>query len=222
MKNLEDMLRERVGGDQRAATAVIDVRGDSVRILLGAIGNLGRIVIGVEGDDVRVITPTREQISDAAEADEAGEGDATNVRRIPDLEAGEFVDDRDPLYPGENPLDAVARIESEGLHGRQAEAVTATTGIAYSAPVDTGVTGDDAPAGSSEIKNPVDTGGEGSGESGGGEGDEKKPEAIDHKAHNLNDLKKIAQDEGVELAASDNTKAEIAAAINAKRGIAAE
>ena len=226
MQTLEDILRERVGGDSRAATAVIQTRRsaedrgapDAVRIVLGAVGGLGKIVLGIEGNDVKVLYPSQEQIDRAAEAAEGGEGDATNVRRIPDVAAGEYVDDRDPLKPGENPLDAPARIEADGLSPRQPETVSTTAGIASTMPVDTGVQGDSAPAGASEIKNPQD----GADGVGSGDGDGNKPEAINPKDHSLDDLKAIAKKEGAELKASDNTKAEIAAAINRKRGAAAE
>lgn len=220
MKTLEDMFRERMGGDSRAANAVIDVRKEGVRILLGAVGNLGRIILGVEGDEVKVLFPTKEQLAEADEAEEAGEGDATNVRRIPDIAAGEFVDDRDPLKPGENPLDAPARIENEGLSARQPEAVTATTGVFSTMPVDTSVAGDGAPAGSSEVKNPQD-GGEGVGSNGGAQdGNDGKPAAVNPDAQSKDELLALAKAEGVEVKSGD-TKAAIASAINAKRGEAA-
>lgn len=207
MQTLEDILRARTGGsDSRAATALIEARKEGLRIILGAVGGLGKIVIGVDGDDVSVLYP-----SAAADAAESGEGDATNVRRPPDLAAGEYVDDRNPLKPGENPADAPARIEAEGLSPRQPETVSTTTGIASAIPAETGVAGDGAPAGASEVKNPAE----------GGEGGGDQPEAVDPDAFSKDDLIALAGKEGAEIKSND-TKAEIAAAINAKRGIAAK
>ncbi|XHE14366.1 hypothetical protein PCC82_06430 [Agrobacterium deltaense] len=249
MKTLQDMLLERVvAGDQRAAHAVIDVRGGNVRILLGAIGDLGRIILSVDDNDVRVLYPAppeTEQGSDAA--DEEGTGE----RRPVDIAAGEFVDDRDPLKPGENPLDAEARIEAEGLNARQPEAVSTTTAIAGAVPPEAGEADGE---GLSEIKNPQgdsngDAGngdGEKSGDGAGGEpekdaggegGDGQnanlkdepesnlkgapKAETIDPTAMTKDQLLALAEKEGVAVN-SGATKAELASAINAKRGEAAK
>ncbi|UYZ08557.1 hypothetical protein CFBP5507_06025 [Agrobacterium salinitolerans] len=250
MKTLQDLLLERVvGGDQRAAHAVIDVRGGNVRILLGAIGDLGRIILSVDDNDVRVLYPAppeTDQGSDAA--DEEGTGE----RRPVDIAAGEFVDDRDPLHPGENPLDAEARIAAEGLNARQPEAVSTTTAVTGAVASEAGEAGGD---GLSEIKNPQ---GEGNGDDdasdddadqsgddaggepekgAGGEGDEsqKAPkdepesnlkgepniEAIDPTSMTKDQLLALAEKEGAAVS-SGATKAEIAAAINEKRGEAAK
>ncbi len=233
MKTLEEMLRERAGGDQRASVAAIDVQRSRVRILLGAIGNLGRIILSVEGNDVKVVYPVPEEAEDAADA---AYDDETGERRPVDIPAGEFVDDRDPLHPGENPLDAVARIEAEGLNARQAEAVSTTTAVTGAVVSEAG--GD----GLSEIKNPQgdgngddddagdddaglsgdDAGDEGNDSNDGGDDpkDEPKAEAIDPSSMTKDQLLALAEKEGVAVNGSA-TKAEIASAINAKRGAAA-
>lgn len=248
MKTLEEMLRERAGGDQRASVAAIDVQRSRVRILLGAIGNLGRIILSVEGDEVKVVYPVPEEAEDAAEAGDDGE---TGERRSVDINAGEFVDDRDPLHPGENPLDAVARIEAEGLNARQAEAVSTTTAIAGAVPPEAGEAGGE---GLSEIKNPQgasngdagnddgeksgdDAGGELEKDAGGEDGDGQNANLKDEPESNLKDAPKaetidptsmtkdqllaVAEKEGVAVNGGA-TKAEIASAINAKRGEAAK
>lgn len=248
MKTLQDMLLERVvAGDQRAAHAVIDVRGGNVRILLGAIGDLGRIILSVHDNDVRVLYPAPAEANQVADADD---DEATGERRPVDIVAGEFVDDRDPLRPGENPFDAVTRIEAEGLNARQAEAVSTTTAIAGAGAPEAGEAGGD---GVSEIKNPQDASngdagnddGEKSGDdagsepekdAGGEDGDGQKANLKDEPESNLKDapnaeaidpasmtkdqLLALAEKEGVTVNGSA-TKAEIAAAINAKRGSAA-
>lgn len=239
MKTLEEMLRERAGGDQRASVAAIDVQRSRVRILLGAIGNLGRIILSVEGDEVKVVYPVSGEAEAAANTGDEGE---TGERRPVDIAAGEFVDDRDPLHPGENPLDAVARIEAEGLNARQAEAVSTTTAVTGADVSEGGEAGGD---GLSEIKNPHgdgkgDTGDEGADKSGddaggepgndaGGEGDENngddpkdepKVEEVDPTSMTKDQLLALAEKEGVAVNGSA-TKAEIAAAINAKRGATA-
>jgi hypothetical protein len=244
MKTLQDLLLERVvAGDQRAAHAVIDVRGGNVRILLGAIGDLGRIILSVDDNDVRVLYPAppeTDQLSDAADAEGAGE------RRPVDIAAGEFVDDRDPLHPGENPLDAVARIEAEGLNARQPEAVSTTTAVPGAVVSEAGEAGGD---GLSEIKNPQGegigdddasdddadqsghdaggepekgAGGEGNDDGNGGDDlkDEPKIEAIDPTSMTKDQLLALAEKEGAAVN-SGATKADIAAAINEKRGAAA-
>jgi len=240
MKTLEEMLRERAGGDQRASVAAIDVQRSRVRILLGAIGNLGRIILSVEGDEVKVVYPVSEEAEAAADAGEDGE---TGERRPVDIAAGEFVDDRDPLHPGENPLDAVSRIEAEGLNARQAEAVSTTTAVAGAVAQDAGEAGGD---GLSEIKNPQgegngdageddadksgddagdepeDKAGDGGGENNGNDPkDEPKVEEVDPSSMTKDQLLALAEKEGVAVN-SGATKAEIASAINAKRGEAAK
>ncbi|XOK12627.1 hypothetical protein ACI6PO_06275 [Agrobacterium tumefaciens] len=244
MRTLQDLLLERVvAGDQRAAHAVIDVRGGNVRILLGAIGDLGRIILSVDDNDVRVLYPTPAEPEQVADADD---DEATGERRPVDIAAGEFVDDRDPLKPGENPLDAVARIEAEGLNARQPEAVSTTTAVTGAVVSEDGEDGGD---GLSEIKNPQgdgnsdgegdagdddgdksgddagsepekDTGNEGDANNSDGPKDEPKAEAIDPSSMTKDQLLALAETEGVTVNGSA-TKAEIAAAINAKRGAAA-
>lgn len=59
MKTLQQLLAARVGGDLRAANAVVDVRGDKVRIILGAVGDHPRIVLGIEGDKIKTILPAK-------------------------------------------------------------------------------------------------------------------------------------------------------------------
>lgn len=238
MRTLQDLLLERVvAGDQRAAHAVIDVRGGNVRILLGAIGDLGRIILSVDDNDVRVLYPAPAEPDQVADADD---DEATSERRPVDLIAGEFVDDRDPLHPGENPLDAIARIEADGLNARQPEAVSTTTAVTGAAVPEAGEDGGD---GLSEIKNPQDGGngddGDKSGDDAGGEHgnnaggegnddsnsgddpkDELKVEEVDPASMTKDQLLALAEKEGVTVNGSA-TKAEIAAAINAKRGVAA-
>lgn len=239
MRTLQDLLLERVvAGDHRAAHAVIDVRGGNVRILLGAIGDLGRIILSVDDNDVRVLYPAPAEPDQVADADD---DEATSERRPVDNAAGEFVDDRDPLKPGENPLDAVSRIEAEGLNARQPEAVSTTTAIAGAVPPVAGEAGGD---GLSEIKNPQDNGngddGDKSGDDAGGEHgndaggegnddsnsgddpkDEPKVEEVDPASMTKDQLLALAEKEGVAVTGGA-TKAEIASAINAKRGEAAE
>lgn len=246
MTTLQEMLKARFGGDQRAANAVIDVRGDQVRILFGTVGNNGRIILGVDGDTVSVLYPKQSEEAEGDDAADAADNGESGERRPPDREAGEFVDDRDPLQPGENPADAVARLAAEGENGRQAETVSTTTGIGTATLSDAGIGAPGAePEGSSEIKNPDAgteagaggdngaSGGDGSAAgvsaaNGGGTGEnagattnvtvgDAGAKAIDPDDHSKDDLLALAKKEGVEVKASE-TKAEIAAAINKARG----
>jgi hypothetical protein len=204
---LQEMLAERARSDQRAMNAVVDARGNLVRILFGEVGKHSRIALRVEGDNVTIIGP---KPTEAGE--EAADGEDAGVRRPVNIDAGEFVDDRDPLHPGENPVDAAARIATEGTDQRQAEAVSDTTAVSTTTASQTGIGAEGGvPEGASEIKNPQP---EGASTDGAGDAVQK----INPEEHLKDELLKIAKDEGVTLAASDNTKAEIAAAINAKRG----
>lgn len=202
MKTLQEMLRERVGGDGRAATAVIDVRRDEVRLLFGAIGSLGRIILSVVGDEVHVISPARkDESAEAGEADSEADA-ATGVRRPVDIDAGEYVDSNTPLRPGENPADAPARIEAEGLSARQPEAVS-TTAIPVATVAGSGVLTDaqDREA-ASEIKN--------------AQPDVSAETSVDASSHSKEELVDLAKKRGVTVNAGD-TKAEIAVAINKAR-----
>lgn len=211
MKTLQEMLKERAGGD--AARAVVDVRGDRVRLLLGAVGNHPRIVLGVEGNSVKMLHPADSREAEAgSEAGDGGDEGATGVRRPVKIDDGEFVDDRDPLQPGESPQAALARIANEGENARQPETVSTTTAISTTTQQDAGIGGVnlDDPAGNSEIKNPV-----GDDAAGNGAGDAAAKD-VDPSDHTKDELVAMAKKDGVEHAANA-TKADIAAAINAKR-----
>ena len=208
MKTLQEMLRECVGGDGRAATAVIDVRRDEVRLLLGAVGQHGRIILSIEGDDVRVIYPDRsapneENVEAASDVDVE-----TGVRRPVDIDAGEFVDSNNPLRPGENPADAPARIEAEGLSARQPEAVSTTTALDGTTGTAVDAAPDSTPAAASEVKNPQPS----------GSATATLP-PIDPASHSKEELLEIAKNAGIAINPSEN-KAAIAAAINDKRSAA--
>lgn len=162
--SLQDLLKTRQSGDARALNAVIDIQGDRVRILLGAIGALPRVILGVEGDEITLISPA----PDAPE-NEPGDGaadhpelDANGVpipKRPPNTEAGEFVDDSNPLRPGENPEAALARINSEGPGGRQPETLTDPLAVSTTTVLADGEIPAE-PEGNSQLKNddgsPVD------------------------------------------------------------------
>lgn len=211
-KTLQEQLEARTRADQRAANAVIDVRGKNVRIIFGNVGEHGRIVLNVEGDKVSIAGKPQE--AEGAEGGAAADGvdGAAGIRRAVDMGAGEYVDDRDPLKPGENPLDAVARIEADGLSPRQAEAVADIAAVATTTISNVGIGAPAAPpSGASEIKNPVDDGATDEGGAAKGAGE------IEPADYRLDELREIAKRESVPLAASDNTKAEIAAAINKAR-----
>ncbi len=211
---LQEMLAERARSDQRAMNAVVDARGNLVRILFGEVGKHARIALRVEGDNVTVMGPKPAEASD--EEAEGGEGTDAGVRRPVNIDAGEFVDDRDPLHPGENPVDAAARIAAEGEDQRQAEAVSDTAAVSTTTVSQTGIGAEGGvPEGASEIKNPQPEGTSTEDASAGDAAVQK----INPEEHLKDELLKIAKDEGVTLAPSDNTKAEIAAAINAKRGV---
>lgn len=192
---LQELLHARVGSDPRSHIAVVETAAGRVRILFGAVGSNPRVILGVEGNHVRILHPTdMPQDEPDVTAKPIGGGPVQFELaggQTVELRDGVFFDGDTALYLTTEPPE-----EADPEPAPTTEQATAT-----------GTANDTTePAGS-------DNGGS-------GDNPPPPPEAIDPKAHNRDALIKIALDEQAEHA-PDATKAQIADAINAKRGVAA-
>lgn len=215
MKTLQEMLHARASGDNRAATGVVDVRAGRVRILFGDVGPHSRLTLGIEGNEVRILhptdlaTPAAPARADADAVDDAA--DAARRRMTPDnVQPGSNLAPNVFALNAAGGLDVVVR-DGKLYAGDAGPEIILPPGFGRLAGV-----GVDVNVGQ-PIERPQSAGGEPSGGTDGA-GD-KKPEAVNPADHLKDELIAMAKAEGVEVTA-DNNKAEIAAAINRKRGIA--
>lgn len=81
MTTLQEMLVARVGGDPRAQNAVVESNAGRPRILLGSVGQHGRITLSVEGNAVKILYPT--DLADPADLIDAA-ADAARALMTPD------------------------------------------------------------------------------------------------------------------------------------------
>lgn len=216
MTTLQEILHARAGDDKAAGT--IDVKAGRVRIIFGDVGAHGRVVLAVDGNAVSILAP-----SDLYKTpNETADAEAALLRRrmTPDnLQAGGM------LAP--NAFEVKAALESGGgnlrieggklFAGDKEIPLSALGGALLGGDLSVGQTiarptsaGGDQGGAIGTINDPGKTG-----EGEGGEGGEGAG-VVDPEAHSKDDLLALAEKEGVELPAKAN-KADIAAAINAKR-----
>ncbi len=208
MKNtLEALLRARLA-DSRAMVGSLDINHDRVLLHFGAIGDLPRVTLSINDNETSIAVPdvlavewrlgdeakrSRTPLDPAVPLTAAFDGDKLTAGGGPEIILPETFYEyvAAELLTGEGDED-----EPDAANG----ATTAETGADGETPADqaqgaNGANGGPAP------QPPANAG-----------------KWVDFEKVKLDDLKALAAAEGVELDVADNTRREIAAKINAKRG----
>lgn len=194
MTNLEALLRARLS-DARAMTGVLNVNADRVFLDFGQIGEISRIRLRIKGSDVEVVSPEDARIAwQEAEAEKAGAnrngGAIVAIERDGHLFAAPGL--REIKLPPGYVLVSEAELEA----------------VLSQIPQEPGADRQDGPAdggGGAEGAEPAS-------------GQENGVQRISPDDHSKSDLVDIATAENVVVSAAA-TKAQIADAINAARGL---
>lgn len=198
MKTLQEYLIDR-DGDPRAMVAALDVQADRVYLRLGQLGGHPAVTVQIVGNEALVIQPA---------------GLAKGDSSAPEPEAAPAVN---PSLTNLPPNAFTARAISADAPAAEEPAPSADDGGAAAAA--DGLSADPAATPADDGQSASSAPPDGNGDAPAGDGGDPAPVAINPDAYLKAELLEMARAEGIDSVDEDDTKAVIAAEINAKRGV---